>query len=71
MDCLNLTPEPDFLVLADECQDYYYQMPLTEVNPDENEPGQTNGNVLASRTTGFILVQEDDDLAFAVGVPLY
>ena len=30
MDCLNLTPEPDYLVLADECADYYYRVPLTE-----------------------------------------
>ena len=23
-DVLNLTPSPDFLILADECQDYYH-----------------------------------------------
>jgi hypothetical protein len=37
MDTLNLTPEPDFLVLADECKDYYYPVPLTEMNPDEEK----------------------------------
>jgi len=35
MDCMNLTPEPDYLVLADECQDYYYQIPLEELMPGE------------------------------------
>ena len=34
MDCMNLTPEPDFLVLADECQDYHYQLPISEATQD-------------------------------------
>lgn len=27
-DCLHLYPHPDFLILADECDDYFYQIPV-------------------------------------------
>lgn len=27
-DCLHLYPHPDYLVLADECDDYYYTIPV-------------------------------------------
>ena len=37
MDTLNLTPEPDFLILADECKDYYYPIPLTEESVDDQK----------------------------------
>ena len=40
-DCLNLTPEPDYLILADECNDYYYNIPLVEVTPDEKSQQKT------------------------------
>ena len=35
-DCLNLSPEPDFLIMADECKDYSYRVPLEEVPPGED-----------------------------------
>lgn len=27
-DCLHLYPHPDFIVIADECDDYYYKVPV-------------------------------------------
>lgn len=37
MDTLNITPEPDYLVLADECKDFYYPVPLVEKDADRKE----------------------------------
>jgi hypothetical protein len=28
VDAFNLTPHPDFLVLADECNDYHHKIPV-------------------------------------------
>jgi len=28
VDTLNLVPEPDFVVLADDCPDYYHKIPV-------------------------------------------
>jgi len=36
-----LTPEPDYLILADECNDYYYSIPLYEISPDEQTQQKT------------------------------
>lgn len=38
-DCLNLVPHPDFLILADDCIDYYHQIPVETEYKDE--PQQT------------------------------
>jgi len=27
-DCLNLVPHPDYLILADDCTDYYHKIPV-------------------------------------------
>lgn len=27
-DCLHLYPHPDYLILADECDDFFYQIPV-------------------------------------------
>ena len=35
-DSLNISPEPDFIVLSDECKDYYHRMPLYEQAPGES-----------------------------------
>ena len=34
VDCLNLTPEPDFLVLADECHDFHYKFDVDDLADD-------------------------------------
>lgn len=35
VDCLNLTPEPDFLVLADECQDFHHKFDVDDFADDQ------------------------------------
>ena len=30
VDCLNITPEPDFLVLADEYDDYHHEINIDD-----------------------------------------
>ena len=34
VDCLNLTPEPDILVLADECQDFHHKFETEDFSED-------------------------------------
>lgn len=34
-DCLNLVPHPDYLILADDCADYYHKIPIDDCFVDE------------------------------------
>ena len=43
-DALHLYPHPDFLVLADECEDYYYQIPVNGHKTTFHDAGQKMGN---------------------------
>ena len=36
-DCLNITPEPDILILADECQDFHYKFESSDQSEDEEQ----------------------------------
>ena len=44
VDTLNLTPEPDYIILADECKDYHHRIPCTLSG--EEEEGCKHVNVL-------------------------
>jgi hypothetical protein len=36
-DCLNLVPHPDYLILADDCADYYHKIPIDDCFVDEQQ----------------------------------
>ena len=42
VDTFNLTPHPDYLVLADECEDYHHKIPVDLKGHEKEEPRFVN-----------------------------
>lgn len=71
-DCLHLYPHPDFLVLADECDDYFYTIPVDGHNTTVRTDGSLLGN--EDLTTKFVTIINPGnfgaDRSFVVVYPL-